>query len=145
MIQYSPAGSWPDFFRDARRIQEGMNNLFGNLRFEPRSEFPPVNIWVGLDGVILAAEVPGSNPEQIDITVHQDTVTLRGKREATVLAEDAVVHRQERAYGPFSRTVVLPFRVDAEQVSAHFDRGVLKLELPRPTSDKPRTVKIARG
>jgi HSP20 family protein len=145
MIRYSPAVRWPDFFTEARRLQENMNNLFGNPRQEPRTEFPPVNVWVGADGVVLAAEVPGQSPDQIDLTVHQDTVTLRGERKPEPLAEDAVVHRRERVYGPFSRTVVLPFRVDAEKVSAKFDRGVLKLELPRPESDKPRHVKIARG
>ena len=125
MIQYAPAVRWPDFFNEARRLQDNMNSFFGNLRQEPRTEFPPVNVWVGAEGVILAAEIPGLSPDQIDVTVHQDTVTLRGERKPEQLAEDAVVHRRERVYGAFSRTVVLPFRVDAEQVSATFDRGLL--------------------
>jgi HSP20 family protein len=78
--------------------------------------------------------------------VHQDTVTLRGKRDPEIMGgEDVIVHRQERAHGPFSRTVVLPFRVDADQVSARFDRGILILELPRPAADKPRRIAITRG
>ena len=85
------------------------------------------------------------SPDQLDVTVHQDTVTLRGKREPEALDGDAVVHRQERPQGPFTRTVVLPFRVDADRVSARFERGVLTLELPRPESDKPRKVRIAHA
>jgi len=53
------------------------------------------------------------------------------------------VHRQERATGAFARTVVLPFRLDADKVSARFERGVLALSLPRPETDKPRQIKIA--
>ena len=106
----------PDVLRDLRRAQEDMNRLFGGVRFAPRSEFPAVNVWAGADGAIVTAEVPGVSPDQIDVTVHQDTVTLRGKREPEAAAGDAVEHRRERTYGPFVRTVVLPFRVDADQV-----------------------------
>jgi HSP20 family protein len=136
---------FPDVLRDMRRAQEEMNRLFGGLRFALRSEFPSVNIWVGADGAIVTAQVPGVSPDQLDVTVHQDTVTLRGKREPEALGSDAVVHRQERPQGPFNRTLVLPFRADAERVSARFDRGILTLELPRPESDRPRQVKIAHA
>jgi HSP20 family protein len=68
---------------------------------------------------------------------------LRGQREPEQVGEDATVHRQERATGPFARTVVLPFRLDADKVSARFERGVLALSLPRPEADKPRQIKIA--
>ena len=55
------------------------------------------------------------------------------------------MHRRERPHGPFTRTFILPFRADADRVSARFDRGVLTLELPRPESDKPRHVKIVHA
>ena len=142
---YPVATRRPDLFRDLRRAQEDMNRLFGGVRFAPRSEFPAVNVWAGADGAIVTAEVPGVSPDQIDVTVHQDTVTLRGKREPEAAAGDAVEHRRERTYGPFVRTVVLPFRVDADQVAARFGRGVLTLELPRPAADKPRQITIARA
>jgi HSP20 family protein len=56
-----------------------------------------------------------------------------------------IIHRQERQQGPFARTLVLPFRVDADKVAAHFNRGVLTLDLPRPAADKPRHIQVARG
>jgi HSP20 family protein len=135
---------WPDVAREMRRTQEEMNHLFGGLRLGMRPEFPPVNIWASPEGALVTAEVPGVSPEQIEVTVHQDTVTLRGKRESDVPA-DAVEHRRERVEGPFQRSIVLPFRVDADKVSARFDRGVVTLELPRPAADKPRQVKVARA
>jgi HSP20 family protein len=134
----------PDFFREIRRSQRDLNRLFGNLGLGLRPEFPAVQLWAGSDGAIIYAEVPGVPPDQIDVTVYHDTVTLRGKSEPENFGEDATIHRQERAHGPFSRTVVLPFRVDADKVVARFARGVLTLELPRPASDRPRQVKIAR-
>lgn len=132
----------PEVFRDVRWVQEDMNRLFGALRLMPRAEFPAVNLWVGADGAVVTAEVPGVSPEQLDVTVHQDTVSLRGKREPEAVDSETIVHRQERPYGNFARSIGLPFRVDAERVSARFSRGILTLELPRPEADKPRQVKI---
>ena len=142
---YAAASRWPDIFRDIRRTQDEINNLFGGLRLVPRAEFPPINLWAGSDGAVVAAEMPGVNPEQIDIAVHQDTLTIKGKREPEKVEGEAVAQRQERAQGSFARTVILPFRVDAERVSARFDRGVLRLELPRPDADKPHQIKVARA
>jgi HSP20 family protein len=135
----------PDLFRDMRRAQEDINRLFGGFRFALRTEFPAANVWASADGAIVTAQVPGVKPDDLDVTVHQDTVTLRGRREPEVTDEGAVMHRRERPYGPFTRTFILPFRADADRVSARFDRGVLTLELPRPESDKPRHVKIVHG
>jgi HSP20 family protein len=146
LMEYAPTGTWPDLFlRGGRQAQRDFGALFEGLRLGPRTEFPPVNVWAGRDGAIVTAEIPGVAPEQIDITVHQDTVTLRGRREREIKDEDVAVHRQERAFGDFARTVVLPFRVDADKVSARFERGVLILTLPRPEADKPRQIKIARA
>jgi HSP20 family protein len=133
---------WPDMAREMRRLQEEVNRLFGGIRPAAAGEYPPVNVWVGANGAIVTAEIPGLASDQIDITVHQDTVTLRGKREPAVPDKEATVLREERESGAFARTLVLPFRVDAEKAAARFERGILVLELPRPAADKPRQIKI---
>jgi HSP20 family protein len=143
--EYATAARWPDAFRETRRAQDEMNRLLAGLRFPPSADFPPVNVWAGADGATVMAEIPGINPDELDITVHQDTVTLRGKRDPEPPDDETIVHRQERPLGPFTRTIVLPFRVDADKVSARFNRGLLTLELPRPEADKPHQVKIARA
>jgi HSP20 family protein len=143
--EYTTTGRWPDVFREMRRAQDEVNRIFGGLRFAARTEFPPVNIWAGEDKVILMAEMPGVSPDQVDVTVHQDTVTLRGKREPEAHGDDAVALRHERPHGAFVRTIVLPFRVDADKVAARFVQGVLTLDLPRPASDQPRQIKVARS
>jgi HSP20 family protein len=135
----------PDLFRQMRRTPDEMSRLFGGLRMGARMEFPAVNVWASVEGAMVIAAVPGVVPDELGITVHQNTVTLRGRRDPEAVEEDAVVLRQERALGPFSRTIVLPFRVDAEKVAARFDRGMLMLELPRPEEDKPRHIRVARA
>ena len=138
-------GRLPEFFGDMWRTQEEMNRLFSGLRLALRTEFPPVNVWASPDGAVVMAQAPGVSPETLDMMVHQDTATLRGNREPEPLGEDAVVLRRERPQGPFSRTIVLPYRVDADHVSARFERGVLTVELPRPASEKPRHVKVVHA
>jgi HSP20 family protein len=135
----------PDLFRDMRRAQDDMTRLFGGLRLGLRTEFPAANVWANPDGALITAQVPGVQPDQLDVTVHQDTVTLRGRREPEPIEGEVIVHRRERPYGAFTRTFILPFRVDADRVSARFNRGILTLELPRPESDKPRHVKITHA
>jgi HSP20 family protein len=144
LMEHANEGRRPDLLREIRRSQQDMNRFFGGLGFALRPELPPVKVWAGAEGAIITAEIPGVAPDQIDVTVYQDTVTFRGKRDPEKLGDDVLVHRQERVHGPFARTVVLPFRVDADKVAARFARGMLSLELPRPASDKPRQVKIAR-
>jgi HSP20 family protein len=135
LSEHAATPSWPPLLRQARRMQGDFNRLFGALPYAAQAEFPPVNVWAGLEGAVI-------NPDALDITVYQDTVTLRGTRDPEIAGDDVIVHRQERPHGPFTRTVVLPFRVDADKISARFAHGILTLELPRPTADKPRQIKI---
>lgn len=145
LMEYRGEGRWPDTYRGLRQTQEEVNRLLGQLHLAPQTEFPAINIWTGGEGAILTAEAPGVAPEQIDISVHEDTVTLRGKREPERIEGDVAVERRERAFGDFARTVKLPFRIDAGQVAARFERGILVLSLPRPATDKPRRIKVERS
>lgn len=140
-----PAGGRMDPIRQMQRTQADLNRLFSGLRFYAAAEFPPLNLWTSPEGAILAAEVPGVAPEDLDVTIRRDTVILRGNRPSLPTDDGPVLHRRERTLGPFARTVVLPFRVDADNASASFERGVVTLTLPRPQDDKPRQIKVARS
>jgi HSP20 family protein len=142
LTEHRAQPQFPDF-QHLRRRPLSPERLF--LRLAPQIDFPPVNIWGSADGVIVTAEIPGVSPDNLDITVQQVTVTLRGKRDPEAAGEGVTVHRQERPFGDFVRTIVLPFRVDGDKVSAHFERGILRLDLPRPEQDKPRKVKVAQN
>jgi HSP20 family protein len=133
---------------DMDRLQREMNRLF-----EPFSRtgvrgadgFPAVNVWTGEDNVLLTAEIPGVDPENVDVTVKNDTVTIRGTREAESLKEGESYVRQERGAGSFVRSFALPFKVDGDKVTAQCRMGILQLTRPRMEEDKPKKIAVNAG
>ena len=135
----------PRVWREINRMQRDMDRLFESsvpAYVRRAASFPPLNIWSNEDEMVLSAEVPGINPDDIDISVVGETLTLSGERSPDVLEEGARYHRQERGAGNFSRTVQLPFPVDVDGVKAVFTNGVLKVTLPRTEADKPRKIAV---
>lgn len=132
-----------DPFAEMRRLQSEMNQLFGDsLAFPAVRGYPPVNLWVGDSSVVVTAELPGLSAEDVDLSVREDALTIRGERKLPEGTEDAGWHRRERPQGPFSRTVSLPFRVDPDKVTARFENGLLEIEMQQPESDRPRKIAI---
>jgi HSP20 family protein len=127
------------------RLQGEMNRLFdaytpARLRRAPG--YPAMNVWANDDGLVLTTEVPGVNPQDIDISVVGETLTLSGERMPDELKEGSRYHRQERGYGKFTRSVQLPFPVDVNAVEASFKDGVLHVAMPRAEEDKPRKITV---
>lgn len=133
---------WGDAVSVLRRMQEEMNRTLGGTGVLA-TEFPLVNVWRGEEGIVVTAEVPGVSLDDIEVVVHQNTLTIKGRREPAAGVSEASYHRRERVFGPFSRTIALPFNVDASRVSAAADAGVLTIQLPRPEADKPKRIHIA--
>ncbi len=106
------------------------------------SEFPLVNIWVNGDEAVLTTEIPGIDAKSVEISVAGKTVTLRGSREPDREETGKTYHRRERWYGQFSKTIEMPFNVEANAVEARFRKGVLHVTLPKAQADKPRTIKV---
>ena len=106
-----------------------------------RSRFPALSLWVGSDEAVVLAQVPGIDPKEVSLTLTGDLLTLEGKREAGK-AEASSYQRHERDYGTFSRSVRLPFEVDASKVTANGENGVLRITLPRSEASKPRKISI---
>jgi HSP20 family protein len=130
-------------WRDMRRLQDEVNRLFQSAA-APRTSFPALNVYAHQGGIVITAELPGVKQDQLEITVHRDTVTLRGTRQDE--PKDArAYHRRERGRGSFGRTFGLPFPVDADQVEAKLSDGVLILTLQRPEQDKPKRIRISAG
>jgi HSP20 family protein len=105
-------------------------------------EFPATNVWVSENSAVVTTEVPGIDPIALEISVVKDSLTLRGSRKAEELKEGEAYHRQERWNGQFTRTLELPFPVDADKVEARFAKGVLYISLPRAEADKPRKITV---
>ena len=133
-------------WQEMERLQREMNHLFSDSfslaggRTGPN--YPAMNVWTNEESAVITAELPGISPEDIDISVVGDMLTLSGERKLEELEEGDKYHRRERGYGKFSRTFQLPFKVEAEKVEAIFERGVLHLSLPRAESDKPKKITV---
>jgi HSP20 family protein len=128
-------------FRDLRRLQEEMERLTRSAT-APQG-FPAINVYAHQDGIVITAELPGVKEDELDISVHRDTVTLRGERQDQT--ETQGYHRRERRSGPFGRTFSLPFQVDPERVEAKLRNGILTLTLQRPEQDKPKRIRVSAG
>lgn len=147
LLQELSRSRFLDTFRDWERKQALLNRMFYAPAYHRASvvEFPALNIWTSQDGAVVTAEIPGLAPEDVEISVVNETLSLRGSRKAEELEEGAKWHRRERAFGEFSRTIQLPFRIDAEKVEAKFTSGVLEIKLPRSEQDKPRKITVQAG
>jgi len=126
---------------DLQRFRRDLDELFSGVSGTVHS-FPPVNVWSSENDAVVTAELPGVESGEIDISVHNDALTLRGARKPVELKENETFYRSERAQGEFSRTLKMPFRIDAEKVSATFNRGVLSIMVPRAEADKPRKITV---
>jgi len=126
---------WEEFERMSRSI-------FGNGGSYANVEFPAVNIWVNEDHALATAEIPGVDPETIELSVMGKSLTLRGNRESEPLKDDETYHRQERWQGRFSRTIELPFTIENDKVTARFTGGILHVELPRAEAEKPKKIAV---
>lgn len=134
-------------WREMRRLQREMDRLADRTGWglETPSCYPAMNVWTNEDGVIVTAELPGFKPDEIDISVVSDTLTVSGNRDPEDVDEGVTYHRRERGCGRFTRAFQLPFLVEGDEVEAKFEKGVLHITLPRAEADKPKKIEIKAG
>jgi HSP20 family protein len=135
----------PRMWEEMERLQREINGLINDgspSRLQIAPSFPAMNMWTSEESQVITAEIPGVEPEDIDISVTGEILTLRGSRKQEEIGEDIRYHRRERGYGRFQRSVQLPFPVEAEKVEATFKNGVLTIILPRAEEDKPRKITV---
>lgn len=135
-------GGRMDPLQEMQRLQREMNRVFSGLEQPLNPEVPPLNAWVGESDVVVSAELPGVDPGKVDVSVVGDTLTISGAREEAALKEGENYHRQERSYGRFTRSLQLPFHVEAGKVEAKYDKGILRVTLPRAEADKPKKIAV---
>lgn len=129
-----------DPFALMRRMSEDFDRALGDR--VTGQGFPQVNVWQSAEAAAITAELAGVEPDDIEITVKDNLLTLSGERKEPEVEEGATWHRRERGYGRFSRVVRLPFAGDPERIDARFSNGVLKIAVGRPEADKPRKIEI---
>jgi HSP20 family protein len=139
-----------DPFRELGAAQERMNRLLGDVYRAADDDVmrrgawaPPVDIYdSGSHELVIKAELPDMSKEDIDITVENNMLTLRGEKKMDSAMKEECCHRIERTYGSFSRSFSLPATVDTTKVSADYKNGVLTIKLPVREEAKPKQIQV---
>ena len=140
-------------FREFATLQDRMNRLFRESYNEAgpdealtTSTFAPaIDVYEDEHKVTLKVEVPGIDEKDIDVRVENNILTVHGERKIEKEEKEENYRRVERQYGSFTRTFALPTTVDSENVSATYDKGVLKIALPKKAEAKPKQIKVTIG
>lgn len=136
-----------DPFREWQRLQRQMSRLFEGT-FGPYlapwrpGVYPLVNISEDQDHFYVRAELPGIKPEELEITIHDGNLILRGERKIPGEEKEVNYHRRERESGFFRRVVHLPGPVNPEKVTAAYKDGILTIQVAKPEEIKPRKIKV---
>ena len=136
--------------REAMSLREAMDHLLEESVVRPRSSWNgishdgslrlPMDIYSTTEEIVLIASLPGLSPDEVDISIEGDTLTIRGEFQAPLDNVDYLF--QERTYGPFVRSLTLNVPVDVDKADAVFENGVLTLTLPKVEEVKPKTIKV---
>jgi HSP20 family protein len=139
-----------DPFRDIITLREKMNRLFEDAvtaRGDDKDMIsstwtPSVDIYETESALVLTAEVPGIEENNIEIKIEDNTLSLKGERNFEKETNEENYHRIERSYGSFYRSFTIPRNVDQEKIKAEQDSGVLRITMPKKPEAKPKTVKV---
>jgi HSP20 family protein len=144
LTRWQPLGQ---LWREMNRFQREMDRMFdrwpgGGIGGGFAPAFPPLNVWEDGEFVYAEAELPGLKLDNLEIYVTgTDQLTLKGERQVPEVGK-GVWHRQERGFGTFSRVVTLPVPVDANQVEARLEHGVLTIKMAKSEAAKPRKITV---
>jgi len=137
-----------DPFREAVSLREAMDRLFedsftparGQTDGQERVYRLPLDAYVTANEIIVLANMPGVKPEEVEITIEGDTLTIRGERPRPLENVDYVM--QERQYGKFQRTLNINIPVDVNKAEARYENGLLTLVIPKVEAAKPRVIQV---
>jgi len=146
IIRYPSFTDFTNPFREMARLQREMDRVLSAFTGRAPAAvtsgvFPALNITSDNDNIYVHAEIPGIKPEDLDISVEGNTLTIRGGRQSENV-ENVSYHRRERRTGRFQKAVTLPDEINAEAVKAQCNSGALKLVLPKAEQAKPRKITV---
>lgn len=148
LIRFQRPELWNSPFERLVNLREEINRLFdyplGDLT---ESEFfnrwtPALDLYEDKDNLVVKAELPGMKKEEIDISLHDGSLTLSGERTVEEKWQDGEVSRSERFSGRFQRTLALPKAVEANKVKAVYRDGILTVTLPKTEESKPKQIEV---
>jgi HSP20 family protein len=137
-----------DPFRDVVTLREAMDRLFEDSYAPARRSAEngqrhfrlPLDAYVTPEEIVVVANMPGVKPEDVEITLEGDTLSIRGHRPAPLTNVNYVL--QERSHGDFQRTLTINVPIDADKVEAKFENGLLTLSIPKAEAARPKTIQV---
>ncbi|HJR79503.1 MAG TPA: Hsp20/alpha crystallin family protein [Anaerolineales bacterium] len=133
--------------REMMTLREAMDRLFDDAFTRPLSirdgwSAPAVDMYQTDDEIVVKAMLPGMNPDDVQINVTGDMLTLRGEMKHEEEKKDKAWHIREHRYGRFERSIPLPTQVKADRANAEFENGILTVTLPKAEEVKPKTINV---
>lgn len=133
--------------REMMTLREAMDRLFDDAFTRPISmsavsAMPAIDLYQTADEIVVKAALPGLKPDEVQISVTGDVLTLRGEFKQQEEKKEATWHIREQRYGSFERSIMLPTEVQTDKAKADFENGILTISLPKAEAVKPRTISI---
>jgi HSP20 family protein len=136
--------------QEISKFRRDMDRLFSRLwddfsmPVSPRSQYerPFIDLFEKGDQLKLKAEIPGVNPDDLEISITDNLLTIKGKTEIETVQDEGNTHRVERRSGSFSRVIQLPCRVKLNEVKASYKKGILLIEMPKCEPETVKKIKI---
>jgi HSP20 family protein len=135
-------------FREFMSLRDNMDRLFDRTMSRMDSDFDSVSWALALDVIenndefLVKASLPAIDPDDLEITYSDNTLTIRGETKVEQEVEESRYHLRERRYGRFSRSISLPSKIDSEKIEADYTNGVLSLHLPKTEEVKPKRIMV---
>jgi len=138
-------------WREMSTLQDRINRFFDDSFLSPTrfddnldmgSWYPTVDMYDNDDSIVIKAELPGVDKEDVSIDIEDRVLTLKGERNHENEVKEDNYYRKERSYGRFQRMFTLPTDVDPDKINAEFKDGLLKIEIPKPEERKPKAITI---
>lgn len=134
-------------FRNAmdRFFEESIRRMRGEEQEMEAGLYIPVDVFESGDHLVITAVAPGAKPENLDVSVSGNTLTVRGEIKQDPESEGKDVYFQERMYGPFSRSITLSSEYDLDKVEATCSNGIIRITVPKSGEAKPKQIKVKAG
>ena len=138
-----------DTFQRLRRLNTALDDAFGNWPLQQEQDgaitsawYPACDVFEDKDTVKIVVELPGVKPDDVQLTLENNALIIRGQKKQQAEESTERVHRYERSYGTFERAFVLPSTVDAEKITADFGNGLLTVAVPKAERARPREIPV---
>ncbi|NCN22083.1 Hsp20/alpha crystallin family protein [Candidatus Falkowbacteria bacterium] len=133
---------WTPFFSEFDDMEETMNSMLPTVRGKQFGFTPAIDMYEDKDNIIVETQLGGINPENVDISIENNVLCLKGESEKKSEVDDKNYYRKEIRRGSFYRSISLPTKVDGESAKAINEDGILRITIPKAPEVKPKTIKI---